>query len=187
MLVCLDESGRASGSIHEDAGEGFGYRDGAACNTPVVFVRERLHTAQKVRMATQFPLPPATSVLKSRCASRRVLDLVADKWTALVIHCLSQGTRRSNELMRTIEGISQKALTQTLRRLEGDGLVTRKVFPVVPPRVDYALTPLGRSLIKPLCALCRWAEQHGAELNAIDAPRPAAARKQPPSTVRGRA
>jgi len=93
-----------------------------------------------------------------------VLSRIADKWTALIIHVLAGGTRRYAELQREIGGISQKMLTQTLRSLERDGLVTRKVHPVVPPRVEYALTPLGRTLIEPLNAICRWAEKHLRQL-----------------------
>ena len=108
-------------------------------------------------------------VMDARCGSRKVLDRIADKWTALVIHVLSAGTKRSGELRRAITGISQKMLTQTLRSLEDDGLVARKVYPVVPPMVEYSLTPLGRTLTEPLDAICRWAEKHLSELEAIRA------------------
>ena len=103
------------------------------------------------------------------CDSRKVLDRIADKWTALIIHVLSSGTKRHGELRRQISGVSQKMLTQTLRSLENDGLVKRKVYPVVPPMVEYSLTPLGRSLIEPLEAICRWAEEHLPELEAARA------------------
>jgi DNA-binding HxlR family transcriptional regulator len=109
------------------------------------------------------------SVLSSSCASREALDRIADKWTALIIHVLAAGTRRHSELRREIGGISQKMLTQTLRSLEHDGLVTRKVHPVVPPMVEYSLTSLGKSLIEPLEAICRWAEKHLPELQAARA------------------
>ena len=106
-------------------------------------------------------------VLHAGCDSRRVLDLIADKWTTLVIYALGRfGTQRFGELGREVEGISQKMLTQTLRRLERDGLVRRKVYPEVPPRVEYALTELGQSLREPLCALCLWAEEHLPEMDA---------------------
>jgi DNA-binding HxlR family transcriptional regulator len=95
-----------------------------------------------------------------------VLERIADKWTALVIQILARGTMRYAELQRAIGGISQKMLTQTLRSLERDGLVQRKVHPVVPPKVEYSLTRLGRTLIEPLHALCRWSERHLAELQA---------------------
>ena len=81
--------------------------------------------------------------MNAHCLSRVVLSRIADKWTALIIHVLATGTRRYAELQREIGGISQKMLTQTLRSLERDGLVSRKVHPVVPPKVEYALTPLG--------------------------------------------
>jgi DNA-binding HxlR family transcriptional regulator len=108
--------------------------------------------------------PP--SVLEPQCPSRLVLDRIADKWTALVIQILAGGTMRYAELQRAIGGISQKMLTQTLRSLERDGLVQRTVHPVVPPKVEYSLTRLGRTLIEPLHALCRWSEKHLAELQA---------------------
>jgi DNA-binding HxlR family transcriptional regulator len=108
--------------------------------------------------------PP--SVMEPQCPSRLVLERIADKWTALIIQILSKGTMRYSALQQTIGGISQKMLTQTLRSLERDGLVQRKVYPVVPPRVEYSLTRLGRTLIEPLRALCRWSEKHLPELQA---------------------
>ncbi len=104
------------------------------------------------------------NVLSAQCPTRRVLDLIADKWTTLVIYLLSKGTKRYGELQKEIGGISQKMLTQTLRKLEDDGLVKRTVFPVVPPRTEYELTPLGQTLIEPLSGLCRWAVEHMGEL-----------------------
>lgn len=112
---------------------------------------------------------PAPSVMDAACHSRAVLDRIADKWTALVIRTLADGTKRHGELRRQISGVSQKMLTQTLRSLESDGLVARKVYPVVPPMVEYSLTPLGRSLIEPLEAICAWAEKHLPELEAARA------------------
>ena len=106
------------------------------------------------------------SVLDAQCPSRLVLDRIADKWTALIIQVLAQGTKRYATLQREIGGISQKMLTQTLRSLERDGLVQRTVHPVVPPKVEYTLTRLGRTLIEPLQGLCRWSEKHLAELQA---------------------
>ena len=104
------------------------------------------------------------NVFDPRCGSQRVLDLIANRWTALVIYALAGGTQRYSELQRKIGGVSQKMLTQTLRRLEQDGLVARRVYPVVPPKVEYSLTPLGRTLIGPLRAICKWAEAHLPEL-----------------------
>lgn len=109
---------------------------------------------------------PEISVCNAQCPSRQVLDLIADKWTAIVIYCLSKGTKRYSELQREIGGISQKMLTQTLRSLERDGIVSRMVYPVVPPMVEYSLTPLGETLIEPLSQLCKWAETHIPEVEA---------------------
>jgi DNA-binding HxlR family transcriptional regulator len=106
------------------------------------------------------------SVLKPQCPSRVVLDRIADKWTALIIQVLANGTQRYGQLRRSIGGISQKMLTQTLRSLERDGLVLRKAHDGPRPRVDYSLTRLGRTLIEPLRTLCRWSERHLAELEA---------------------
>jgi len=106
--------------------------------------------------------PP--SVFDARCGSHRVLGLIANRWTALVIYALAGGTLRYSELRRRIGGISQKMLTQTLRKLEREGLVERRAYPVIPPKVEYRLTPLGRTLIEPLRAVCRWAEKHLAAL-----------------------
>ena len=105
-------------------------------------------------------------VLNPNCPSRQVLARIADKWSSLVILALSEGTHRYTELQRRIGGVSQKMLTQTLRSLESDGLVRRTVHPVVPPMVEYALTPLGRSLEEPLSAVRHWAERHLPEMLA---------------------
>lgn len=93
-------------------------------------------------------------------AISEILSRIGDKWTVLVIELLSHGPMRFNELRRTISNISQRMLTLTLRGLERDGLVTRTVFPTIPPRVDYELTPLGVKLREPLCALAEWARTH---------------------------
>ncbi len=84
----------------------------------------------------------------------------------MIVYALSRGTMRHNQLYREIEGISQKMLTKTLRRLERDGVVRREVYPVVPPRVEYSLTPLGETLIRILAELCAWAEEHIEEVEA---------------------
>lgn len=106
------------------------------------------------------------SVCNAECPSRQVLDLIADKWTAIIIYRLAQGTKRYSQLQREISGISQKMLTQTLRGLERDGIVARKVYAVVPPMVEYSLTSLGETLIEPLCKLCKWAETHIPQVEA---------------------
>ena len=92
------------------------------------------------------------------CPMRDILDRVGDKWSALTVIQLQDGTRRFSDLRRAIDGISQRMLTQTLRQLERDGLVERTVYPSVPLRVEYELTALGRTLIEPLSALAEWAE-----------------------------
>lgn len=109
---------------------------------------------------------PKPNVFDHNCGSQQALNLVADKWTALIIYTLSQGTKRYNQLQRDISGISQKMLTQTLRSLERDGLVERQVYPVVPPKVEYSLTSLGATLVVPLSTLCKWAEAHLSEVEA---------------------
>lgn len=112
-------------------------------------------------------LPTDAEVYQGNCPTRAILDRIADKWTTLVIGILSQGeSRRFNELRRAIGGISQKMLTQTLRDLERDGLVKRTMFPEIPPRVEYALTPLGQTLCEPLSALGNWASNHIDEVRA---------------------
>jgi DNA-binding HxlR family transcriptional regulator len=97
---------------------------------------------------------------------RRVVDVqemltsICTKWGLLILYELSKGARRHGELRRAIGGVSQKMLTHTLRTLERDRLVRRTIYPIVPPRVDYALTPLGKTLMTPLAALYRWTERH---------------------------
>lgn len=106
------------------------------------------------------------NVLSQSCESRQALERIADKWTCLIVYALLDGPRRHGELKRTIEGISQKMLTQTLRSMEADGLVTRTVIDVIPPHVEYGLTPLGQALSDPLVAICRWAMDHLPEMQA---------------------
>jgi DNA-binding HxlR family transcriptional regulator len=106
------------------------------------------------------------NVLSQTCESRQALERIADKWTCLITYALLDGPRRHGELKRMIEGISQKMLTQTLRSMEADGLVTRTVIDVIPPHVEYGLTPLGRTLSDPLVAICRWAMDHLPEMQA---------------------
>jgi DNA-binding HxlR family transcriptional regulator len=112
-------------------------------------------------MTTQ---PQQSCAFDQTSGIRKALDLVADKWTALIIMALAQDTKRYSELQRKIGGISQKMLTQTLRQLETSGLIHRKVYPVVPPMVEYSLTPLGVTLVEPLKALCFWAAEHFHEV-----------------------
>ncbi len=99
-------------------------------------------------------------------AVNAVLARVGEKWSVLIIMTLKDTPRRFNELKRMVGSISQRMLTLTLRALERDGLVSRTVYPTVPPRVEYALTPLGRSLSEPVAALGAWAIEHRAEIEA---------------------
>ena len=92
------------------------------------------------------------------------MDAISGKWTISIIYLLSTGTRRFGQLHREMPGISQKMLTQTLRRLERDGFVKRTVYPVVPPQVDYELTPLGATLVERVSALCLWTKEHTSEV-----------------------
>lgn len=103
-------------------------------------------------------------------ATRDILDRVGDKWSVLVVVLLGEGRMRFNELRRALDGISQRVLTSTLRGLERDGLVKRKVYPTNPPRVDYALTKIGQTLLDPVRTLAVWAQGHRAEvMSARDA------------------
>ena len=107
-------------------------------------------------------------VYNKDCPSQKVLGRIADRWAALVICALhGRKTMRNGELKRKIGGITQKMLTQTLRNLESDRLISRKVFASVPPRVEYSLTSWGEDLFKPLDQICRWTEAHLEELKAI--------------------
>jgi DNA-binding HxlR family transcriptional regulator len=103
-------------------------------------------------------------VYNAKCPTRLVLNRIADKWTVLVVTLLEGGTKRFSTLQREIGGVSQKMLTQTLRGLERDGLITRTVYPSVPPKVEYALTPLGRTLVALLDAIRVWSETHIEEV-----------------------
>jgi DNA-binding HxlR family transcriptional regulator len=108
-------------------------------------------------------------VFLADCPARLAVDLIADKWSVVVIYGLSRGPRRHSDLVELIGGISKKMLTQTLRRLEAHGVVTRQIYAEVPSRVEYDLTELGHTLIEPIAALTHWAETNGAAiLDALD-------------------
>jgi DNA-binding HxlR family transcriptional regulator len=100
------------------------------------------------------------NVYNERCPTRVVLDRIADKWTVLIVGALDDRTKRFGELRRQIGGVSQKMLTQTLRGLERDGIVTRMVYASVPPKVEYSLTELGRTLVGILEAIREWSEKN---------------------------
>lgn len=109
---------------------------------------------------------PRPNVLERGCPTRKTLELLSSTWTVLVIHALARGTHRYGELKSRVEGVTHKMLAQTLRALERDGLVWRKVYSVVPPKVEYTLTPLGQTLVPLLGALCQWSEEHYEEVEA---------------------
>lgn len=110
-----------------------------------------------------------------------ILTAICDKWALLVLYQLSHGTKRHGELQRAIPGVSQKMLTQTLRKLARDRLVRRTVYAVVPPRVQYALTPLGETITEPLIALYTWTVDHMKEI--LQARRASQTRGTPPAQV----
>jgi DNA-binding HxlR family transcriptional regulator len=120
-------------------------------------------TAQNAQEGTT-AIPGTLHVAENCRAVSEVLARVGDKWTVLVVWTLGDGPRRFNELRRALGSISQRMLTLTLRGLERDGLVTRTVFPTIPPRVDYELTPLGRSLLEPVMELGLWARRNRASI-----------------------
>ena len=109
---------------------------------------------------------PPWNVFDSHCPTRQVLDLIADKWTVLIIRRLADGTLRFAQLRRSVDGISQKVLTNILRSLERDGIVTRRIYASVPPKVEYSLTTLGRSLCNLVEGICGWAEAHIEQVQA---------------------
>jgi DNA-binding HxlR family transcriptional regulator len=103
------------------------------------------------------------------CRAREILDRVGDKWTLYVVSLLGSGTHRFSELQRAIDGITPRMLTVTVRNLERDGLVTRTVYPVVPPRVDYELTTIGQTLLEAVTPLVEWAGTHLVDIDTARA------------------
>ena len=122
-------------------------------------------TAKTAQEGTRL-IPGNLHVAEDCRAVSDVLARVGDKWTVLVVSTLGEGPKRFNELRRALGSISQRMLTLTLRGLERDGLVTRTVFPTIPPRVDYELTRLGRSLLEPVSELGLWARKNRAAIAA---------------------
>jgi DNA-binding HxlR family transcriptional regulator len=118
---------------------------------------------------------PTTNILDAQPHLRQTLELVADKWVVAVLYILSNGTKRYGELQREIGDISQRMLTRTLRDLERNGLVERKVYPVVPPMVEYSLTTLGETMNGVLKSVCEWSTQN---FDAVEAARAAYDRAQ---------
>ena len=103
---------------------------------------------------------PEPEIFTLNCPTQQILDVIGNKWSVIVIYCLAYQTRRYKEIERKIEGISQKVLTQTLRKLQKNGLVKRTVYPSNPPQVEYSLTPLGETIVEPLSLLAEWSENN---------------------------
>jgi DNA-binding HxlR family transcriptional regulator len=122
-------------------------------------------TATERRASERF----AYDAYVAECPSRQVLDALSDKWVTLILTALADAPRRYSEISRTIAGVSQKMLTQTLRALERDGLVSRAITPSVPVRVDYELTALGHTLLPVVAAIKNWSETHIQEIHAARA------------------
>lgn len=125
------------------------------------------HTFVPSIAAAGLPTPVPVAEYES-CPVSGLMNRIGDKWTLLVLALLATRRYRYNELHRSIEGISQRMLTRTLRGLEDDGLIDRVVHPTVPPAVEYGLTPLGETLLVPLSALADWAVTHAGELSRTD-------------------
>lgn len=100
----------------------------------------------------------------SDCPARTAIEIIANKWSVLTLYALKDGPKRHSELVALSGGISRKVLTQTLRRLQGNGLIDRQRYAEAPPRVEYSLTPLGRTLQEPIAMLTEWAQVHGEAL-----------------------
>jgi DNA-binding HxlR family transcriptional regulator len=100
------------------------------------------------------------------CPVREILDRIGDKWSVLVISHLAGETVRFNALKQRITGISQRMLTETVRKLERNGMLSRTIYPTIPPRVEYALTPLGQTFVEPIQTLIHWADSHSREILA---------------------
>ena len=119
----------------------------------------------KIRKTKKKIVPPAVTDPKLEALVREIIERVADKWTMLVLEVLEEhGVVRFTQLGQLVGDISQKMLTKTVRQMERDGLVTRTVYPVIPPRVEYELTKLGRSLGEAFCGVWIWVEKHGEEI-----------------------
>ena len=130
---------------------------------PAAIKAKRVKKGVKTKLARAHP--PDKVDPKIEKLVREIIERVADKWTMLILEVLEEhGAMRFTSLGRSVHGISQKMLTQTVRQMESDGLVKRTIYPVIPPRVEYELTPLGRSLGEAFCGVWIWAEQHHDEI-----------------------
>ena len=120
-------------------------------------MRALQYQALTVVMIPNFPEPERFTL---NCPTQQILDVISNKWTVIVLYCLAYQPRRYSELQHRIEGISQKILTQTLRKLERHGLIQRQVLSEMPANVEYSLTPLGETIIEPLLAIGDWARSN---------------------------
>lgn len=121
-------------------------------------------------------------IVEESCPPRRIHKLLTPKWTSMVLYVLHHGPLRTGQLQRSMPGVSKKMLTQTLRELEGDGLIHREVFQVVPPRVEYSLTELGERFVQPLLALYAWAEDNAGLLDKLELNRAQASLQESPAS-----
>lgn len=108
----------------------------------------------------------AQELYRADCPSRTIIDQISDKWSMLILAVLCSEPQRFNAIKRRLEGVTQKALTHALRRLERNGLISRRVIPTSPIAVEYSVTPLGRTLKEPFAALYAWTMEHGSEIEA---------------------
>jgi DNA-binding HxlR family transcriptional regulator len=115
-------------------------------------------------LETTMGIPASPDDNPAACRAREILDRIGDKWSLYVIAQLGEGTKRFTELKRNIDGISQRMLTVTLRGLERDGIISRTMYPVMPPRVDYTLTAMGQTLLNAVSTIVTWAEGHTDEI-----------------------
>ncbi len=111
-------------------------------------------------------VPDGEEMFEQPCPIRDVLDRIGNQWSLLILEALAPGTLRFNALMREIDDISKQMLSRTLKQLERDGFITRTLYPEVPPRVEYTLTPLGRSFLEPMQQLVAWADTHHGDIVA---------------------
>ncbi|NKW91736.1 helix-turn-helix transcriptional regulator [Rhodobacteraceae bacterium R_SAG9] len=115
-------------------------------------------------MEKTLPLTISRDDYDLKCATRQTFEILSDKWVPGLIYLLSRGPQRPGELLRRLDGLSKKMLTQTLRNLEQWGVVHRQVFDVIPPHVEYSLTPLGETFVEPIALLHGWAQAHRSEV-----------------------
>ena len=130
---------------------------------------EGLAVSEGLAVPTGFAAPEGLAVPRpsaAECRIREILGRIGDKWSLFIIFRLGDGPQRFTTLKRAVDGISQRMLTVTLRGLERDGIVSRTMYPVMPPRVDYALTPLGHTLLDAVGALMAWVDEHLPEVDA---------------------